>query len=184
MAPYRIVRRLRAALPLTALLVGLAQPALAGNYETDTLIIEAPVSYPTRPGMKVGGVFFARVAPKGAEGDRLVAAATPIAGIVELHRMQMIDDTMRMRAVDGIDITADAPVSFRRGESDSYHLMLFELQAPLKTGDRFPVTLRFERAGEVAIEVDVVDAPTPGMGGGHGGHMGHGKGMHQGGKRE
>ena len=37
-----------------------------------------------------------------------------------------------------------------------YHGMLMGLTAPLKEGERYPVTLTFERAGEVTVDVEVV----------------------------
>ena len=37
-----------------------------------------------------------------------------------------------------------------------WHLMLMQLAAPLKAGDSFPMTLRFERAGSTTVTVTVV----------------------------
>jgi copper(I)-binding protein len=36
-----------------------------------------------------------------------------------------------------------------------HHLMLQELKGPLKQGDKVPVTLEFEKAGKVAVFLDV-----------------------------
>ncbi len=38
-----------------------------------------------------------------------------------------------------------------------YHIMLTGLKAPLKTGDSFPLTLTFAGAGEVKVDVKVVE---------------------------
>jgi periplasmic copper chaperone A len=36
-----------------------------------------------------------------------------------------------------------------------YHLMMFDLNSPLKQGDALPVTLEFEKAGKVKVSLDV-----------------------------
>ena len=76
---------------------------------------------------------------------------------VELHQMQMQGDVMRMRQVDAIDIPANKSVALEPG---GLHIMLVGLKAPLKEGDRFPMTLTFEKAGEVKVDV-VVEGVKP-----------------------
>ena len=58
---------------------------------------------------------------------------------------------MRMRAIDGIDLPAKAELKLRHG--GEHHLMLIDLKAPLKDGERFPMTLRFQKAGEREVMV-------------------------------
>ena len=60
---------------------------------------------------------------------------------------------MRMREIDGIALAPNARVAMRPGSG--MHLMLMGLKAPLKEGARFPMTLEFERAGKVEVEVVV-----------------------------
>ena len=50
-------------------------------------------------------------------------------------------------------LPAGATVTFRHGTPDGHHLMLLDLKAPLKDGDRFPVTLTFEKAGTHTVQV-------------------------------
>jgi copper(I)-binding protein len=64
----------------------------------------------------------------------------------------MEGDTMRMREVDAIDLPAGREV---RLEPGGLHLMLMGLKAPLKAGDKLSLTLRFERAGEVTLDVPI-----------------------------
>jgi copper(I)-binding protein len=71
---------------------------------------------------------------------------------VELHEMKMDGDVMRMRQVAAVDVPAGGSVALEPG---GLHVMLLGLKAPLKEGDRFPMTLRFEKAGEVKVEVHV-----------------------------
>lgn len=108
---------------------------------------------PTVQGQRAGGAFLRIDSPTA---DRLVAGSTPVAGRVELHRMQMDGDVMRMRQLDGIDVPAGQGVALQPG---ALHLMLMELKTPLKPGDSFPLTLRFEKAGEVKVDVKVQAAP-------------------------
>jgi len=69
--------------------------------------------------------------------------------------MKMEGDVMRMRQVDAIEVPVGQTVELKPG---GYHLMFIGLKAPLKVGERFPMTLKFEKAGEVKVEV-VVQAP-------------------------
>jgi periplasmic copper chaperone A len=73
---------------------------------------------------------------------------------------------MKMRPLDGVEVPAGGTAEFSPGAD---HIMLIGLKAPLKAGDRFALTLRFEKAGEVAADVAVV-APGDIQGTGHGGH--------------
>jgi copper(I)-binding protein len=69
-----------------------------------------------------------------------------------MHTMAMDGDVMTMREVDAVDLPAGQTVEFKPG---GFHLMLMGLKAPLKLGDKFAMTLRFEKAGEVVITVHV-----------------------------
>jgi hypothetical protein len=75
------------------------------------------------------------------EWVRLVGAASPVAGVVEIHEMAMQGNVMRMRAVEGIDLAAGKPLELKPG---GYHVMLMDLKRALKPGERIPVELRFE----------------------------------------
>jgi copper(I)-binding protein len=61
-------------------------------------------------------------------------------------------DVMRMRPVDGVEIRAGQTVTLRPG---GFHLMLIGLSQPLRQGETVPVTLRFERAGDVQVALSV-----------------------------
>lgn len=125
----------------------LIAPVWAHDFKAGELRLDHPYATPSIPGLKTGAVYFRAIKNRGAQHDRLLSASTPVAARVEMHRMQMDGDVMRMRAVDAVDLPAKSEVKLRHGAQDGHHLMLFELKAPLKDGDRFPVTLRFERAG-------------------------------------
>jgi copper(I)-binding protein len=60
-----------------------------------------------------------------------------------------------MRRADGIAIPAGGRVELA---PQAVHLMLLGLESPLRAGETLPLTLRFERGGEAAIEVEVLTA--------------------------
>jgi copper(I)-binding protein len=90
-----------------------------------------------------------------AQPVKLVGVSSPAAGAVEVHEMKMVDDMMKMRQMQTLDLPAGQPVKLAPG---GYHLMLLELKQPLKDGDKVPLTLEFEDAKKVRSKV-VVDAP-------------------------
>jgi copper(I)-binding protein len=111
--------------------------------------IEDPWTRATAPGAKVGAGYMkiTSTAP-----DRLVGASTPAAGRVELHVTSKEGEVMRMREVKAYDIPAKGGFELKPGGA---HLMLVDLKAPLKEGATVPMTLRFEKAGEVKVELHV-----------------------------
>jgi copper(I)-binding protein len=75
---------------------------------------------------------------KSAKTVKLVEVKSPVAGRVELHQMAMEGQTMRMRAVDSIELPAGQTVNLASG---GYHVMLFELKRQLKEGEQVPLSL-------------------------------------------
>jgi periplasmic copper chaperone A len=130
-----------------------ALPAWAHDFKAGDVRIDHPYAVPSRPGLSTGAVYFKGLVNAGATPDRLLSASTPVAGGVEIHRMQMNGQVMQMRAVPALDLPAGATVLMKHGTPDGYHLMLRGLKAPLRDGDRFPVSLRFEKAGDHTVQV-------------------------------
>jgi hypothetical protein len=89
---------------------------------------------------------------KGKDADRLLSAASPAAGIVEIHEMKMDGGMMQMREVTGLDLKPGAAVELKPG---GYHVMLMDLKAPLKQGESVPVTLKFEKAGSIEVKAAI-----------------------------
>ena len=152
---------------LAASLLALASwAAQAHGSKAGDIRIDHPYATPTRPSMDTGAVYFRSLRNTGKVEDRLVSAKTPVAARVELHRMQMQGEVMRMAAVPAVALPAGVTVPMKHGSHDGHHLMLFDLKAPLKDGDRFPLTLTFEKAGTVQVQV-WVQTPRPGSGAAH-----------------
>ena len=113
------------------------------------------------PGQPTGGGYLT-VTSKGS-GDRLLSASSPAAGKVEVHRMEMANDIMVMRQVEGgLEIPAGGTVELKPG---GLHLMFMSPSEPFREGESVPVTLQFERAGSVEI-----DLPVRAAGGDHSAH--------------
>lgn len=137
-----------------------ALPAFAADIRVEDAWARASL------GQARNGAAYMIVHATGAQPDRLVAASSPAAGKVELHNHIMAGNVAQMRPVDAIEIVPGSPTVLQPG---GLHVMLLDLRAPLQAGHSFPVTLRFERAGEVQIQVEI----RPARGGStppHGGH--------------
>lgn len=77
-----------------------------------------------------------------AQGGRLVAVSTPVAGVAEIHEMKMDGGVMKMAPVaGGLELPAGKPVELKPG---GYHLMLMGLKQQLKGGETLPLTLTVE----------------------------------------
>jgi hypothetical protein len=136
-----------------------AVPARAHDYAAGDLAILHP--WTRAAGANANGAAFMRLRNSGAQPDRLVSASTPVARVVELHSMIRDGDVMRMRPVTDIVVAPGQMVELRPG---GFHVMLIGLNAPLAQGARVPLTLRFERAGEVQVELTVEAAGARGAG--------------------
>ena len=101
----------------------------------------------------------------GEEPDRLIGGSSPVAEKAELHTHIMEGGVAKMRPVDAIEVAAGTPTVLEPG---GLHLMLIGLNQKLEEGATMPLTLVFENAGEVTLEV-----PIKGMAGGMGA-AGHG----------
>ncbi len=135
-----------------ALLVTFTPMLAAHDFRLGPLRIDHPYATPTPPGATNGAAYLRGIRNTGAEPDRLIGASTPVARAVEIHRSAVdADNVMRMRRVDAIELPPNVEVRLRHG--GEYHLMLIDVKQPLKNGDRFPMTLRFERAGEREVMV-------------------------------
>ncbi len=90
---------------------------------------------------------------RGATADRLIAADSPAAERVEIHRS--VADGNRRRMVPLADGLALPPNQAETLQPGGTHLMFLGLKAGLAPGDHVLVTLSFEKAGPVTVEVAV-----------------------------
>lgn len=152
-----------------ALTLAAALPAPAHDYTLGDLKVGHPWSRATPPSAKVGAGYLS-IANQGGVPDRLIAASSPAAGRVEIHEMSMESGVMRMRELaQGLAVPAGQRVELKPG---GLHLMLMDLAAPLREGGMVPVTLTFERAGRLEVELKI--EPATARQSQHGGQEGHG----------
>jgi copper(I)-binding protein len=113
--------------------------------------VEQAASHAMVPGAKVGDGYF-DIVNDGAEPDRLVSARSPRAASVQLHKMDMANGVMTMRAVkDGLSVPPHATIKLAPG----YHLMFNGVSEPFRQGEQVPATLTFERAGAITVSFAV-----------------------------
>lgn len=118
--------------------------------------------------MATTGAAFMVIHNHGGPDDRLIGATSDVAARVELHtHREDANGVMRMIHVEeGFDLPTDGEILMERG---GHHVMFMGLNAPLVQGDVIDVTLIFETAGEVVVQVPVDMERQPG----EGAHSGH-----------
>ena len=137
---------IRAGLRLTLVAIAVLPYAAPA---ADAIRVIDPWARATVPGQKVGGVYMEIVSSRDA---RLVGVSSPAAGSAEVHSMTMDGGTMRMRAVEALDLPAGTPVRLAPG---GYHVMLFDLKKPLVAGQKVPLTLVIEETGGRVYKIKV-----------------------------
>lgn len=165
------MNRIRSIIALTAL-CGFAVA------HAQTVKVDEPWVRGTVAQQKATGAFMRLTAP---EPMRLVAAESPVAGVVEIHEMTMENQVMRMRPIAALPLPANRLVELKPG---GYHVMLMDLKQTLTAGQEVPITLVFENASGQRV-TQAITAPVKALetaagmsgvqGGGHqhGGHGGH-----------
>jgi hypothetical protein len=99
------------------------------------------------------GVFYVEITNAGSTDDALIGIATPAAGMPMLHETVVTEGVASMPHAMSIPVPAGESVALAPG---GYHGMLMGLTTALKEGDSFPVTLTFQNAGEVVVNVEVL----------------------------
>jgi copper(I)-binding protein len=138
-------------------LVCFAALASSHEYTLGNLFIEHPWAMPTAPTATTGAGYLV-LKNKGNKADRLISASAGVANKVELHTHIKEGDVLKMRPVDAIDIPAGGETKLEPG---GLHIMLIGLKKPLEEGQRFPVVLKFENAGEITVDLLVQKGSQP-----------------------
>ncbi len=136
-------RRVLLAAPLALLA---ARAASAHSYQLGHVEIGHPWA---RPSVTDRAAVFLALSNIGRSTDRLAGGATPVAREVLL------------RAEDGapleyLELLPHHPLALRPGRK---YIALIGLKGPLALDEGFPLTLRFDRAGEVTVTVMVEAGP-------------------------
>ena len=138
---------------LAALLLP-ASYASAEDYRLGELTIASPWSMELPPNAPTVAAYFV-IHNNGSAADTLMSVDTPIAGLAQLHEHVHANGLMKMQQVPSVEVAAGGDAVFA---PMGYHVMLLELQdkSRLTDGQTFPLTLHFEKAGEVTVQVPVM----------------------------
>jgi copper(I)-binding protein len=101
------------------------------------------------------GAVYVTIENKGGEDDRLVSVMTDHAAMAMVHQTEMSDGVARMRMAGEINVPAGTSIKMVPGGT---HIMLEGLRTPLRTGDSFPLVLKFRESGEENVSVRVAEA--------------------------
>ena len=123
---------------------------LAAAGDASSVRIDRPWARATA-GNVTNGAAYVTLTEQGA-ADRLVGVSTPVAASADVHETINDGGVMKMRSVGALALEPGKPVTMDPGGK---HIMLMGLKAPLKAGDKFPLTLRFEHAAPVTVTVVV-----------------------------
>ncbi|WP_447788155.1 copper chaperone PCu(A)C [Pseudomonas farris] len=135
--------------------------ANAHEYKAAELEIAHPWSQELPPNAPTVAAYFV-IHNSGKTADRLLSVDSPIAGVAELHEHVKQNDLMKMQQVPSVEIPAGGEATFA---PMAYHVMLLELKdrSLLSDGKRFPLTMHFEKAGDVTVDVAVQKKAPDGM---------------------
>lgn len=142
---------MRSWLLAAAILLALGGAAGARDYTLGDLRIDHPWARASI-GRVPNGAAYLTIVTHGEAADRLVAVESDVAKRVSLHTHLMEGGVMKMRPVESVEIAPGEPTVLKPG---GLHVMLMGLKAPLEEGARFPLTLIFERAGRIEVQVQV-----------------------------
>lgn len=123
-----------------------------GTAQAQDIQIEHQYARAASPVAKSGAAFM-HIMNIGHHNDRLIAARTDAAKMPELHTHIMEDGVAKMRQVEGgIEILAGEAAILERG---GLHVMMMGLTRPFLQDEVITLTLIFENAGEITIEVPI-----------------------------
>jgi copper(I)-binding protein len=137
----RVLVMVALALAIT-IVSGIPSPAATGSLAT-------PIAASSAAGVPVS----LTIENRGNTADRLLGASSPVADRVEVHATRLVAGKRAMTTLtDGLAIPAAATLTLEPG---AQHLMLIGLRLSLVQSETFPLTLRFQRTGEITVTARV-----------------------------
>lgn len=147
---------------LASITVGIVQ---AHDFKVGDIGINHPWALATPARIPTGAAYM--VFENRGGDDRLITATSPAAAEVQFHENQQLGNVMQMRQLQSLSIPAGTTVTLKPSTA---HLMLVGLKEPMKVGMKVPMTLIFEKAGSVTVELAVDKAGSLGPGEDHKDH--------------
>lgn len=145
-------------LPLLLAGLLLSAGALAGS--ADQVTVHEPYVRLAPPNAPATGAFMV-IRNGGGKDIKVLKASNPVSKATELHTHLNDGGVMKMRPVPAIDIKAGGEAVLKPG---GLHVMLIDLQTPMKEGDVVPITLTFDDGSSKQVDAKVVRpvaAPAP-----------------------
>lgn len=125
----------------------------ASHSQSSGLSIDHPWARTSAPGAPSAG--FLTIHNGSDQDETLLAVSGDFAKRLEVHQSFMADGVMKMEEQkQGVLIPAGETVVFEPG---SYHLMFMGLGKNFEKGEVYSVTLTFEHAGEVELDLPVME---------------------------
>jgi len=126
----------------------LTAAAYAQDPKVGTITIGHPWARATPGAVKNSAAFM--VFDNKGTADKLIGVSGDIAKDIQIHSMITEAGVMKMREIKSLDIPANGKAELKPG---GFHVMLIGLKDGLKEGATFPLKLKFEKAGEVTVQV-------------------------------
>jgi len=133
-----------------ALMSAISTCAYAHKYTLGELHIGHPHTQITAEGQTTGAAFLS-IENKGTIADTLISASSPAAETTDIRTMRMEDGTLKAGDVIQLAIPEGTRVTLQ--PNDAYRIVLNNLKKPFTVGEKFPLTLTFEKAGTVTVSV-------------------------------
>ena len=111
------------------------------------------------PGSATTAAVYLKIA-SNKDADRLVGVEVAAAENAEVHDEASQNGVVKMAPLPQIDIPAGGTVNFAPG---GRHVMLTGLKGPLKEGDSFIMTMKFDKAGSESTPVRVLASTATGL---------------------
>jgi len=139
-------------LAFVAALIVAATIAACAQATKTSIVVEDPYARATPAGALSGAVYMT-LDNKTDAADRLIGASSNVAAQVQIHEMSMANGVMQMRQIaNGLPIPAGESIVLKPG---GYHVMLIGLRQRLTAGESLPLTLTFEKAGNISVTVPI-----------------------------
>lgn len=106
----------------------------------------------TLPGNQISSAYM-KISNNNDHEILFIGASSSISSRIEIHQHSMKNGMMQMRQLKNIKINADENVLL---QPYGLHLMIFNLQQPLKDGQKVQLTLHFAKQDDVIINVPVI----------------------------
>jgi len=142
------------------ILLASAIPASADSVRVETLIVETPWARASI-GTSRPAAAYLTIRNEGPSPDTLTRVETTVSAMAEIHKIETRNGVSTMEPAGPVEVPANGSIALAPG---GLHVMLMKLQKPLARGERFQMTLVFEKAGRVAVTVPIysVGASQPG----------------------